>query len=582
MKRAATRSACLASIFALAAACGGESGSGSGPGDDIDEPEVEPPSGDSLKRNPSHPLKCERPITENGKTSPLARLTDDEYMNTLRDLFDGVVSKSKLPKRSDLPAEPREGLFSTNVSTQTVESNRADVYLDGALSVAGEAVKDIDGLMGCEPSKESEEADCVEGFIEDFGLRAWRRPLTDDEKEDAMNLFKSSRDEFDFETSVQSVVAGLISAPQFLYRIEKGAGKETDDSGLRLSSYEMASRLSYLLWDSMPDPELFEAAEDGKLLAPDDIEEQARRMLADDRAHEAMASFYDEWLQLDRVHARLSADKKATGDGEPYEGYGEDQANDLIESLNRFLDDAFFNGDHSMKRLFTSNRGYVSDNIADIFGVDGPGKSGFKRVDLPEDERSGLLTQPGFMGGWSHETEQAPILRGAFIMEHILCAPSPDPPDNVIPEIRDVPNREDLTYRQFVENTVQQGACKGCHEVIDGYGFLFENYDGIGAYQTKERHLDIDATGTVRGTLDLDGDYDNGIEFSKKLAQSEQAAQCIVQNYYEYAMARGRVKEDGCAIAPLTDGFIEDGMDFHTLVTRLVRSSAFRFRTTAQ
>jgi hypothetical protein len=570
-----------AASLLVAGACTGGAGSsdnngGSGGGDPGTEM---PKSEDSLKRNPQHPLKCDRPITENPLTSPLARLTDREYVNTLRDLLGGLVGEGDLPAPGDLPAEPAENLFTNNTSIQRLSDTRADLYENISHSLAEKAVLKLPQLMGCQPANQGEELGCVAKFSRDFGLRAWRRPLVDDELKAAEALFTDARKTFDFKTSVQAMVAGFIGAPQFLYRHEEGAGGETESKGRQLSDYEMASRLSYLLWDSMPDARLFDAAKKGDLSNPDDVESEARRMLDDPRARQAMATFYREWLHIERVESRLLPSKKDPG---VYKDYGDAQYTGLMTSLDRFLEDAFWEGEHSMKRLYTSSRGFVNDDVAKIFGVDSPGGSDFKGVDLPGEERQGFLTQPGFMGGWAHATEQAPILRGAFIMEHVLCAPSPDPPDNADLTIKPVENREEMTYRQFVANTVETGSCKGCHIAIDGFGFLFENYDGIGAYQTMERHLKIDASNTVRGTFDLDGDYKNGVEFTQALAKSEQAAQCAVEKLYEYAMTRQTVTEDGCAIAPLTDAFIDGGFDFHSLIAKLARSSAFRFRTTAQ
>ncbi len=555
-------------------ACSGDTGPDKAPGEEM--PKVNP---DSFLRNPEHPLSCDRAITENPLTSPLFRLTDEQYENTLRELFAGLVQEADLPKARDLPTEATEGLFSNDTSIQRLSGTRADLYESFSYDVAAKAVNDLPKLMGCEAKNEGAEAGCVSSFVDNFGVKAWRRPITSEEKQAIEGLYASARKELDFKTSVQAVVAGFIGAPQFLYRLEEGTGGETESKARQLSGYEMASRLSYLIWDSMPDANLFQAAKAGKLSNAKDVQSEAQRMLEDPRARGAVANFYHQWLHLERVESRLLPSKKDTV---VYPDYGDVQYQGLLASLDAFMEDAFWEGDRSMKRLFTSNRGFVNDATAKIFGVEAPGSSDIEAVDLPMAQRQGLLTQAGFMAGWAHATEQAPILRGAFIMENILCSPPPMPPDDVNLELKPVENRDAITYREFVTNTVERGTCKGCHEVIDGFGFLFENYDGIGAFQTKERHLDIDASNTVIGTYDLDGPYENGVDFSQALAKSEQAAQCMVEKFYQYAMARQMVAEDGCAIAPLTDEFIADGLSFPGLVAKLVRSPAFRFRSTAK
>lgn len=567
----------LAAVLLCSACTGGASSGGGGDKNPPPDDEMPPPSEGSLERNPSQPLSCDRQITENPATSPLSRLTDKEYLNSVKDLLGSVVADGDLPKLADFPADLTNGAFTSDASIQQVNEDRGALYESSAIAVAGKAVNNLPKLMGCDPA--SGEAKCVETFVSDFGLRAWRRPLTDAERDSLKKLFADARAaELDLKTSVQAVVAALLVSPQFLYRFEEGTGQETESKGKQLSDYEMASRLSYLVWDSMPDSTLFEAAKGGKLTDVKDIEAQAQRLLEDPRARPAIAQFYREWLHIERLEARLPPDKK---DPKVYPKYGGPQATAMSASLDRFLEDAFWEGDHSLKHLLTSTRGFVNSDLAEIFGVDAGGAD-LVAKDLPSDQRHGLLTQPAFMAGWAHATEQAPILRGTFVMESLLCAPSPQPDASLNIELKPVPDRNAITYRQFVANSTEQGLCKSCHQTINGFGFLFENYDGIGAYQTKERNLDIDASNTVTGTYDLDGEYKNGVEFSKKLATSEQAAQCLVQKFYEHALARGSVPEDGCAIAPLTDGFLADGTDFHSLVKNLVRSSAFRFRTTAK
>lgn len=562
--------ACAAAL--LFAAC---SGSSEGDGGNTEKPpkeEMPPVDPDSFNRNPEHPLSCDRPLSEVSSATQLQRLTHQQYANTLRDLFQGLVPDGDLPRAQDFADELKEGTFSNNVLRQLGSDAVTQAREAAVVSVSGAAVKDLPKLMGCEG-----EGGCVDSFIENFGLRAWRRPLTNDEKGGLKDLYGEARKSFEHKESVQVVLGAMLQSPQFLYRIQEGTGDAEKDLGKRLSDYEVASNLSYTIWNTMPDNELFEAAKKGELKTAAQVEQQATRMLESDRGREAILQFQREWLHTDRL-----ANDLATKDTQIYPNYGASQADAILKGLDKFLEDSFWEGDHSLKRFYTSSKGFVNDASAELFGVEKPGSSDLVSVDLDSSQRQGFLTQPGFLAGRANRQNHSAILRGAFIMEQLLCAPSPPPPDDVIPEIKPVEDRESMTYRQVVQATVEVGTCKGCHEVIDGYGFLFENYDATGAYVTKERDLDIDASGQVSGTYDLDGQYQNGIEFAQKLAESEQAAQCAVQFFYEFAMARKPMAEDGCMIAPLTDNFIKNGTDMQKLLVDIVKTPAFRYRSVAQ
>lgn len=557
----------------LLAACSGDTG----PGTDKDKPPVVNP--DSFNRNPTAALTCDKPLSENAMSSQLARLTHQQYVNTMRDLFNGLADDAALPKRKDLADELKEGSFSNNVLGQQGSDAITQAREAAVLTVTGAAIKDLPKLMGCQAKDTAAEVGCLETFVENFGLRVWRRPVTSDERGALKGLFTEARKALEFPDSVRTVLGAMLESPQFLYRIQEGTGDAVEGQGKRLSDYEMASNLSYLLWDTMPDNDLFASAKKGELNTAAQIEKQARRMLDDGRARENILQFQREWMHVERLETQQRHDVK---DKSVFPNYGQAQSDAVRKGFEAFLEDSFWEGDHSLKRLFTSTKGFVNDDSAEIYGVNKPGKSELVAVDLDAKQRKGVMTQPFMMAGWSSDKAQSAILRGAFVMETLLCAPSPPPPMDVERKFVAVPDRNAVTMRQVVEMTVEQGSCKGCHQFIDGFGFLFENYDGIGAYQTKERNLDIDASNEVIGTLDLDKRYENGVQFAEALGKSEQTAQCAVQHFYEFATARLPVAEDGCMIAPLTDSFLKNGTDMQQLVIDVIKSPAFRYRSVAQ
>lgn len=559
---------------------GGEGGDGEG-GSGGDGGGMVMPKPDSLNRNPQNPLTCDRPLIENANASQLQRLTNVQYVNTMRDLFAGLVPDGALPQKKDFPDELKEGAtFSNNVVSQLGSEAATQARETAVVMVSGEAVKDLPKLMGCDAKDQAAEAGCVSKFLDTFGARAWRRPLTGEEKDSLGQLFTDARKELDYRQSVQTVLGAMLQSPQFLYRIQEGTGEVVKDMGKRLSDYEMASSLSYTIWNSMPDGDLFAAAKDGKLATVAQIEAQAKRMLGDDRAKGTVLQVLREWLHVERLESNADSNAKDRG---LFSKYGIAQAEGSLKGFEAFLSSSFWDGDHSFKTMMTSTKGFVNDDTAELYGVSKPGKSELTSVDLNKDQRRGVLTQPFFMAGWANDKAQSAILRGAFIMEGILCSAAPPPPPGVVAKIPDVPNRDSMTLRQVIESAIEsQDACKACHKIIDGFGFLFDNYDAIGMYRTKERELDLNTTATIPDMFDVKGEYPSAREFSEAVAKSEQAAQCMVQHLYEYVTARPPVEEDGCHIAPLTDGFLANGTDMQKLLVDIIKSPAFRYRSVAQ
>ena len=565
----------LTAVFGLAS-CTGTGGGGEKSPPDEPMPPVQP---GSLERNPTAPLTCDRSLFENPSASQMSRLTPKQYTNTLKDLFVGLVEDSAMPKQENFEEQLAEGLYSNNVLRQLGSTPITDAREEAVLKITESALRDLPKLMGCQPKDASAESGCVDTFLENFGLRAWRRPPTKAESDSLKALFAAARKDLEYNQSVRTVMGAMLQSPQFLFRVQEGTGDVGEGMTKKLTDFEVASNLSYLFWNTMPDKDLFDSAKKGNLSTSAQVEAQARRMVQDPRTRESLRQFQHEWLQTARLETQANWKVKDRTD---FASYGQDQYDALIRGFDAFLDEAFWEGDKSMKNLFTSSKGFVNDASADIYGVSKPGTNNMTKVDLNPSQRKGLLTQPFIMAGWAGEKAQSGILRGVFVMDHLLCAPAPPPPDDVATEIKDVPNRDELTYRQVVEMTVEQGKCAGCHKTIDGYGFLFENYDAVGAYKTKERNLNIDASGEVAGTLDLNRRYNNGLEFTEQLAKSEQVAQCVVQNFYEYATARGSIPEDGCMIAPLTDAFLKSGTNLQEILVEIAKSPALRFRSAAQ
>jgi hypothetical protein len=574
------RSSSMTLVAILMVGCGSGSGTSGGDKTPPKEEQMMPPKADSLNRNPGFPLTCDRPLVENADASQLQRLTNTQYVNTLKTLFSGMVPDGAIPQYKDLPDELKEGsTFSNNALSQLGSDAATQTRESAAITITAEAVKDLGKFMGCQAKDAAAEGGCVDSFIDSFGGRAWRRPLGNDEKSALKALFTEARKTMDFAPSVQTMTGAMLQAPQFLYRIQEGTGDVVAGLGKRLSDYEIASNLSYTIWNSMPDSELFDLAKKGELSTVAQIEKQAQRMLDAPAARDTMLKFQREWLHADRLETLADANTK---DKTLFPDYTLAQSSASMKGFEAFLQDAFWEGDHSLKQIFTSSKGFVNDDSAALFGAKKPGSKDLVKVDLNDSERKGILTQPFVMAGWANDKWQSAILRGAFIMEGILCAPSPPPPPGVVAKLKDVPQRNAVTQRQVVEMTVEQGSCAGCHKTIDGYGFLFDNYNAVGAYTDKERDLPLNTSANIDEGFDTKAKFDNGVKFSEALATSPQAAQCFVQNMYEFVTARPPVEEDGCQIAPLTDSFLADGTDMKKLMLNVIKSPAFRYRSAAK
>jgi len=569
-------------LVCLGAGCSGTTtgpgpGGGGGGGKGGDDVVLPPITRDSLKRNPAHELKCDNPDDPSLGDTPLVRLTTPEYHNTIRDLI--APLEMPIAKRPTLPLEtPFEGFTNhaqgQTPSTELVESLETGSQDVGAIVSAGLGKLEI---VGCPPSGASGEKACFDAFVDTFAQRAFRRPLDGGERERLGAYYSSMRATYDFNETMRLVVNGIVQTPQFLYRVEYGDGS---GSKIKLTGYEVASRLSYLFWDSMPDADLFAAAADGVLDTPSGVEAQVLRLVKDTRSASALGQFGREWLDIGRIES-FAEDK----DVAVFPGFDKTVAADMKAGLGMYIDETLLGEGGGLKTLLTSNVGFVSAKTAAIYGVGAPAGAGLQRVELNAAERKGLATQPAILAGLAARSEHSPIKRGVWMMSHIMCQPAPPPPVDLNTKEPAPAPGSNLTKR---ERTVMEheavALCKSCHVQIDGIGFGFEGYDAVGKYRTTEKVADgsmkaVDTSAVIKETGDMDGDYASGIEMIDAIARSEQVAQCFVEHFYRYALSRSVVDEDGCNIARITDQTVANQGDFAGMLNGLVKTDTFRYRT---
>jgi hypothetical protein len=509
--------------------------------------------------------------------TPIRRLTRVEYNNTIYQLF-GDNSKPA----NAFPPDEEAGGFDNQADVLVVSPLLAENYLSAAENLAVTHTPSLmQQLPNCQGNSVNQ-ATCTsdaEAFVRSFGKLVFRRPLTEDEVQTYVELFAKGtaldQEPYSPKMGVQLVVQALLQSPNFIYRVEFGMADPSEGDVVELTHYEIASRLSYLLWNSMPDALLFEAADAELLHDPAEIEAQARRMLDTPRAREAVRNFHRQWLHLDEIEPVILANGK---DPDIYPEFYHGLPSLWRSETEAFIDHAVFEEDANLEFLFTAPYTMMNEELADFYGVDGPKGVEFTRVDLDPSKYAGFMTHPGLMALFAKPNRSSPIHRGKFVRETILCQTPPTPPDNV-PEPPSV-DESQTTREQFAEHS-ENPVCAGCHSLMDPIGFGFEHFDGIGRYRDTEWGLEVDAAGELQGT-DIDGTFNGAVELAHLLASSEQVKACVVNQWFKFGYGRFETDEDECSVDEIHAAFAASNYDIKELIIALTLTDAFRYRHAVQ
>ncbi len=489
-------------------------------------------------------------------STPLRRLTRAQYANAVRDLLG--VNADVMALDGDEKVGPFDSNFSAPVSLVQVSQYRAM-----AEEVSTVAAGELNAIVPCDPSASG----CVEQFVASFGRRALRRPLTDAEIETYASLAGDDAPA----DRVRLAISAILQSPYFLYHLELSLPDTGAGAGdvVPLDSYELASRLSFFLWDSVPDDALLDAAQDGSLEDMDTLEAQAERLLHDPRAREAVAAFHEQWLGLDELEA-LSKDPAV------YPAFDIELREAMRTETRRFSSTVVLSGDGKLETLLTAPYSYLEGPLYELYGVEPGDEAIGEPVALPPGQRAGLLTQASFLAAHAHTNQSGPIQRGATVRSNLLCTPPPPPP----PDVNAIPPdpAPDATTREIFEQHTNDPACSGCHVLIDGIGLAFEGYDGIGAYRELQNGLAVDQSGNLVGT-DVDGEFEGVVELATMLADSEDVRQCVTRQWFRYAFGRVEADQDSCSLDVLDQAFESSGHDVRALLLHIIRTDAFRYRT---
>jgi len=503
------------------------------------------------------PQTCEAPSPG---AAPLHPLTRFQYNNIVRDL----LGDSSQPAQAFPPENEVDG-YRTMAAANQANPLLVESYVTAAEGVATRATGGrLADVAPCDAGRDP--VACGHDFVNSFATRAFRRPLTDGELTPLLTLFDAGN-ATSYAKGVELVIQTVLQSPQFLYRVDSLRAPTAESGAVALGGYELASRLAFALWGSVPDADLLAAAGQGKLLAAKDVEREARRLLEDPRAHDIVRDFSEQWLVLSRL------------DGAVREGTDLDVSTlnaSLRESLTSYLDATYFGPQGNFELLFKDPNVWVNDTLAPLYGGNAPA-SGFAAQTLP-DPRFGLLTQPALLTILSHSDQTAPVARGVFVRERFLCLNVLPPP----PTVNAVPPDPDptATTRERFRQHTEQAACSGCHKLIDGVGFGFERYDQLGRYRATENGFDVDESGEMldSGEADLDGAFAGVGELAERIAQSPMARDCLATNWYRYTFGRQEAPDDSCSLAQLKERFAGSGGDLKELLVALTQTDSFLYR----
>ena len=495
--------------------------------------------------------------------SPLRRLTRVEYDATVRSLLGTAANVAA----ELFPADEEQFGFDNSAEGRGLNGALAEGYLKAAERLAKDAVTRLSTLLPCDPAAKGE-ATCLDQFLDGFGQRAWRRPLEPGEKDNLKAAFNVGKGTGGFASGIDAVIQVMLMSPQFLYRDERGID-EPGQSYRRLTSWELASRLSYLLWGSMPDDQLFAAARDGKLSTREQIAAQARRMVGDERALAMMRNFYGQWLQLRQLDS-------LTKEPEAFPAWKEEIPKLMRQETEGLVQHILGkDGDGKLSTLFTAPYTFVNGPLAAFYGMTGVTGDQFRKVDVDPAQRAGIVTQGGFLA--SHATPEvgltALIFRGVFVREHYLCEPLPEPPENAAE--MSPPVTPTTTPRSWSKARMEIAACGACHASIDPIGYGFEGFNGIGLPTSQP----TDTTGEIAGT-DVSGPFSGPVELARKLAGSKQAQACVATQWFRFSQGRMEDSQrDSCSLTSLKAAFEQSGGDLRELLVALTQTDSFLFRS---
>ncbi len=526
-----------------------------------------------------HWVDCSGPIDPGRVT--IRRLNRAEYSNTIRDLL-GVEFDP-----TELPADDVGYGFDNIGDVLTLPPLLMEKYLAAAEQIAGRTIEsdkpnakpeDLPEphrrLVFVRPGENLSPADAARQVLQRLATRAFRRPATAEEVDRLVGLAESVRAEGDtFESGIELALQAVLVSPHFLFRIERDPEPNNPQTVRALDDYELATRLSYFLWSSMPDDELFKLAVRGELRPS--LDAQVRRMMADPKSRALVENFAGQWLELRNLD-RVAPDRKQFP-----------RFNDALRQAMRtealLCFEAVMRENRSILDFIDADYTFLNARLARHYGIPGVEGDEFRRVSLRGEKpdaaallRGGVITQAAMLTVTSNPTRTSPVKRGRWVLENILGQPPPDPPPNVPMLKEDKQAVASGSLRQRLEQHRADPSCSVCHRDMDALGFALENYDPVGAWRVRDGEFPIEPAGELPGGLTFDGPAQ--LKTLLREEAKDKFPRCLTEKMLTYALGRGLEYYDRCAVDRIAAAVAADDYRFSSLVLEIVRSEPFQKR----
>jgi len=450
--------------------------------------------------------------------------------------------------------------FDNNGAAVTVDSLFADQVRKAAEEIAEQQVSPVMASLGCPQGGTS----CVDSLLDTFGTQLFRRPLTEKERTNYHGVHDLVESVDGSPEGIKWVLIALLQSPHFLYRAE--LGEHQGDGVYQLDGYEVASQLSYLVWGTLPDAELFAAAESGDLLNPEEVEAQLVRLLEDPKARGQMAHFSNQWLEVQQLAT-------VPKDGELYPDFTPEVRADMGGEITRWVNHVLFDAGGSLGDLFTTSSTFVTPALAAYYGLptgEDEDGDGYGLVSTEGSPYGGLLTQGALLTRHSFSNGSSPIHRGMVVRERLLCHELPPPPPGLVVEAPPVDPTLTTKERFIAHSSVEP--CKGCHDLVDPIGYGFEAFDGAAVFREEDNGFPIDDNGEIVGPLSIGGEFKGIQELHEKLAGSAEVHDCYSLQWFRYGYGLKESQKTGCLEESIREDFAASSGNVQSLIQALGRS----------
>jgi mono/diheme cytochrome c family protein len=496
----------------------------------------------------------------------LRRLNRVEYNNTIRDLM-GV----DFHPADDFPTDDVGYGFDNIGDVLSMPPILLEKYLTAAEKIVEATFSKPETrkrIVIAEPGPSVSKEQAARQILAAFVHRAYRRSAGDEEIKRLLKLFEVGQKSGEsFDASIGLAIQAALVSPNFLFRVELDSEPNNPTAVHAISDFELASRLSYFLWSSMPDQELFDLAKKGELRKNDNLAGQVKRMLKDPKAHALTENFAGQWLQTRRLET-------STPDPKLFKDYSPKLKADMAKETELFFE-AVMREDRNILEFLDADFTFLNERLAKLYGIEGIKGEQFRRVDLKGGERGGILTMASILTITSNPTRTSPVKRGKWILENILGTPPPPPP----PEAGELSEKKSIVesapLRKRMEQHRADPNCASCHQKMDPLGFGFENFDAVGAWRTKDGKFDIEPAGVLP-----DGKSFKGPKELKTILKGKEKEfrKCLADRMLTYALGRGLESYDKCSVDKIADELAKNEYRFSSLVISIVKSEPFQMR----